>query len=181
MESEKKIIGQCPVCGGNVVKTLKGYACENSFGDHPACGFFLHSTVGNRRFSDDEAAKFLFEKKILLDGFASKENKIFTSLLLFNTDGTVNMTYQIGKCPKCGQGTLYVGSRSISCSNYRHPEAPCNFTIWRNIGGHELTLSELESLISIGTTAEQVDTYDLQGNSSKHRFGLNENKEVVKL
>ncbi len=30
MDSEKKIIGRCPFCGGNVVKTCKGYRCENN-------------------------------------------------------------------------------------------------------------------------------------------------------
>lgn len=181
MDSEKTIIGQCPLCGGNVVKTLKGYACENSFGEQPTCHFFLFSTIGNRRLSDAEATQFLFDRKILLDGFSSKEGKNFTALLKFAPDGTPDMTYQIGTCPKCKNGNLYVGQRSISCSNYKHPESPCSFTIWRNIGGHEMTLSEIESLITLGTTAEPVDTYDLQGNRSKHRFGLNENKEVIKL
>ena len=30
METEKKIIGRCPLCGGNVVKTCKGYRCEGT-------------------------------------------------------------------------------------------------------------------------------------------------------
>ena len=30
METEKKIIGRCPFCGGNVVKTCKGYRCEHN-------------------------------------------------------------------------------------------------------------------------------------------------------
>ncbi len=32
MDNETKIIGRCPVCGGNVVKTCKGYRCENNTG-----------------------------------------------------------------------------------------------------------------------------------------------------
>lgn len=180
MNSEKNIIGQCPQCGGNVVKTLKGYACENSFGEEPACGFFLFSTVGNRRLSDAEASQLLLNKKILLDGFASKEGKNFTSILSFNLDGSVNMSSQLGTCPKCG-GTLYVGAKAINCSNYKHPEQPCNFSIWRNTAGHEFSLEELESLITSGTTANPVDTYDNQGNRQQHRFGFNDKKEIIKL
>ena len=41
MENEKKIIGRCPVCGGNVVKTCKGYRCENNTGETPKCGVFI--------------------------------------------------------------------------------------------------------------------------------------------
>lgn len=180
MDSEKTIIGQCPLCGGNVVKTLKGYACENNLGDQPSCSFFLFATVGNRRFSDAEATQFLFDKKILLDGFASREGKNFTSLLQFNPDGTVKMTAEIGTCPKC-HGILYVGSRSVSCGNFRQKENPCNFTIWRNNGGHEFTLKEIELLITLGATAEPVETYDSQGICRKHRFGLNDSKEVIRI
>ena len=34
---EKKIIGRCPLCGGNVVKTCKGYRCENNIAEQPTC------------------------------------------------------------------------------------------------------------------------------------------------
>lgn len=180
MNSEKTIIGKCPLCGGNVVKTQKGYACENSLGDQPACNFFLFSTVGNRRFSDSEASLFLEKKKILLDGFSSKEGKNFTSILMFNQDGTVNMTSQLGVCPKC-HGVLYVGTKSVSCGNFKNQENPCHFTVWRNTSGHEFSLEELEALTGLGATSVPVDTYDSQGVRQQHRFGLNDNFEVVRL
>ena len=180
MDSKKTIVGQCPICGGNVIKTLTGYACEHSFGEKPSCGFFLFSTIGNRRLSDAEASQFLFDKKILLDGFSNKEGKCFSSILLFNQDGSVDMNSQLGTCPKCG-GTLYVGAKAITCSNFKHPQAPCSFTIWRNTSGHEMTLPELEALITLGATAIPVDTFDKQGNKTQHRFGLNDVKEVIKL
>lgn len=180
MDSEKTIIGQCPLCGSNVVKTLKGYACEKSLSEPSTCGFFLFSFIGNRRLSDAEASQFLEKKKILLDGFVTKEGKNFTSILNFNPDGTVNMTSQLGTCPKC-HGVLYVGSKSVSCGNFKNPQQPCNFTIWRNTGGHEFTLEELNALILLGATETAVETYDNQGNHQPHRFGLNENMELIKL
>lgn len=180
MESQKTIVGKCPRCGGDVVKTLKGYACANSLSDNPSCNFFLFSTVGNRRFSDDEARELLEKKRILLDGFVTKEGKNFTSILNFNEDGTVNMTSHIGTCPKCG-GVLYVGAKAVSCGNFKNPQQPCNFTIWRNTSGHEFTLRELEEIIDIGAIQNLVDAYDIQGNKQSVRFGLNDNKEVVTL
>lgn len=180
MNSEKTIVGQCPLCGGNVVKTLTGYACENSLTEQPSCGFFLFSMIGNRRISDSEASLLLSEKKILLDGFASKEGKNFSSILMFNQDGSINMNSQLGTCPKCG-GMLYVGPRSISCGNFKDSVNPCKFTIWRNTAGHDFSLSELEALIVQGATENEVDTYDKQGNRQRHRFGLNDSKEVIKL
>ena len=100
--------------------------------------------------------------------------------LAFNPDGTVNMSSQIGNCPKCG-GILYVGPKAVSCSNFRHPENPCNFTIWRNTCGHDLTLGEIVQIVTAGATTEAVDCHDNRGNRSMHRIGLNAEKEVVRL
>lgn len=180
MDSEKTVVGKCPICGGDVVKTLKGWACVNSLTEQPSCQFFLFSMIGNRRILDTEAASLLADKKILLDGFTSKEGKTFSSILSFNQDGTVNMSYQIGLCPKCG-GTLYVGSKAVSCSNFRQPGNPCNFTIWRNMRGHEFTLAQLEQIITNGATSDSISFYDNKGNRSEHRAGLNAEKEVVTL
>lgn len=180
MESEKTIVGKCPLCGGDVVKTMKGYACVNSLEQEPKCNFFLFSTVGNRRLSDAEASQFLQDRSILLDGFATKESKIFTSILSFNPDGSVSMNAHIGQCPKCG-GNLYANQRSVSCTNFNHPQSPCKFTVWRNVGGHELSLAELRQIISEGATTDPVDLYDPKGNMSRQRLGLNADKEVVRL
>ena len=49
METEKKIIGRCPLCGGNVVKTCKGYRCEHNIGDSPSCVLNINAIIGNRK------------------------------------------------------------------------------------------------------------------------------------
>lgn len=180
MESEKTVIGRCPLCGGDVIKTLKGYACVNSLDPEPKCNFFLFSIIGNRRISDQEANLFLSSKRILLDGFANKEGKIFSSVLSFNDDGTVNMSSQVGTCPKC-QGVLYINARSVSCGNFKDKTNPCNFTIWRNIGNHYLSLNELDEIICLGSTAQPIRLYDPKGNSTMQKLGLNSEKEVVRL
>lgn len=180
MESEKTIVGKCPLCGSDVIKTMKGYACVGSLESEPKCQFFMFSTIGNRHISAVEAGALLAQRRLLLDGFANKEGKAFTSVLSFNPDGTVGMSSQIGKCPKCG-GILYVGPKAVSCNNFRHPEQPCNFTIWRDTCGHDLTMQELTEIITDGATSEAVDCHDNKGNRSQHRIGLNEGKEVVRL
>ena len=73
MDSEKKIIGRCPFCGGNVVKTCKGYRCENNTGEHPSCVLNINAIIGNRKMNDGEIAEFLEKRRILLDGFSTKE------------------------------------------------------------------------------------------------------------
>ncbi len=140
METEKKIVGRCPLCGGNVVKTCKGYRCENNISDNPTCCLNINGILGNRKMSDEEIAELLSARRIMLDGFATKEGKTFPTVLELGDDGSVNMQSVIGKCPHCG-GDIRVGSRAFNCSNFHHPTAPCSFSIWRNIGGHQLTLA----------------------------------------
>ena len=52
MTAEKKIICSCPFCGGNVVKTCKGYRCENNMGEHPSCVLNINAILGNRKMAD---------------------------------------------------------------------------------------------------------------------------------
>jgi len=96
MDSEKKIIGRCPFCGGNVVKTCKGYRCENNTGEHPSCVLNINAIIGNRKMNDGEIAEFLEKRCILLDGFSTKEGKTFPTMLELADDGAVNMQSVIG-------------------------------------------------------------------------------------
>ena len=135
METEKKIIGRCPFCGGNVVKTCKGYRCEHNLGEQPSCVLNINGIIGNRKMNDEEIAELLEKRCILLDGFATKEGKTFPTVLELADDGNILMQSVIGKCPHCG-GDIRVGSRAFNCSNYSNQAAPCSFAIWRNIGGY---------------------------------------------
>lgn len=99
---EKKIIGRCPLCGGNVVKTCKGYRCENNIAEQPTCVLNINGIIGNRKMSNEEITELLEYRFILLDGFASKEGKAFPSVLELADNGAINMQSIIGKCPHCG-------------------------------------------------------------------------------
>ena len=102
METEKKIIGRCPFCGGNVVKTCKGYRCEHNLGEQPSCVLNINGIIGNRKMNDEEIAELLEKRCILLDGFATKEGKTFPTVLELADDGNILMQSVIGKCPHCG-------------------------------------------------------------------------------
>ena len=75
METEKRIIGRCPLCGGNVVKTCKGYRCEHNIGEQPSCVLNINGIIGNRKMNDAEITELLEKRHVLLDGFTSKEGK----------------------------------------------------------------------------------------------------------
>ena len=57
METEKRIIGRCPLCGGNVVKTCKGYRCEHNIGEQPSCVLNINGIIGNRKMNERTGTK----------------------------------------------------------------------------------------------------------------------------
>ena len=181
MDSEKKIIGRCPFCGGNVVKTCKGYRCENNTGEHPSCVLNINAIIGNRKMNDGEITEFLVKRRILLDGFSTKEGKTFPTMLELADDGAVNMQSVIGRCPHCG-GEVRVGTRAFNCSSYSNQQAPCSFAIWRNIGGHQLTLEEAKELCEKNITSSELEMYREDGSIYRKRLGLAPDKlQIVKI
>ena len=124
METEKKNHRSLPFCGGNVVKTCKGYRCEHNLGEQPSCVLNINGIIGNRKMNDEEIAELLEKRCILLDGFATKEGKTFPTVLELADDGNILMQPVIGKSPHCG-GDIRVGSRAFNCSNYSNQAAPC--------------------------------------------------------
>lgn len=181
MESEKKIIGRCPLCGGNVVKTCKGYRCDHNIGEHPTCVLNINGIIGNRKMNDGEIAELLENRYILLDGFVTKEGKSFPTILELANEGAINMQPVIGKCPHCG-GDIRVGSRAFNCSNYANQAAQCNFAIWRNIGGHQLTLAEAKEICEKQITSSELEMYREDGSIYRKRLGVSPDKlQIVKI
>ena len=181
METEKKIIGRCPFCGGNVVKTCKGYRCEHNLGEQPSCVLNINGIIGNRKMNDEEIAELLEKRCILLDGFATKEGKTFPTVLELADDGNILMQSVIGKCPHCG-GDIRVGSRAFNCSNYSNQAAPCSFAIWRNIGGHQLPLAEAKELCEKHITFAELEMYRDDGSIYRKRLGVSPDKlQIVKI
>lgn len=172
MDQTKKKVGTCPKCGGDVNKNLKGYACE--------CGFAISGIISNKRISDVEAQKLLEEKSLIVD-FLNKDNRYYSSVLRITPSGEVTLNSAVGKCPRCG-GTMYTGYRGFNCGNYANKENPCNFTIWRSISGHEISIKEVEQLCEDGFTTSPSEFYTESGDMYLRRLGLSPEKDkVVKL
>ena len=141
----------------------------------------INVIIGNRKMSDEEIAELLEHRFILLDGFASKEGKAFPSVLELADNGAINMQSVIGKCPHCG-GDIRVGTRAFNCSNYSNQQAPCNFAIWRNIGGHQLSLTEAKEICEKEITSNELEMYRDDGTIYRKRLGLSPDKlQIVKI
>lgn len=173
--------GKCPLCGGTMVKTCKGYICKNGIGTKPTCGFFIPGIICNRKITEEEVEMFLSGKLGILDGFATNDWKMFSSTLIINHDGKVMLDSRIAKCPCCG-GDIHVGLKAYNCSNYNNTEHPCNFSIWRHIGGHTVTKKEVQQICEDGITHEVIEMYKEDGTAYYKRLALSPDKtKIIKI
>ena len=72
-----KKLGTCPLCGGTVVVTDRGFACTE-----PSCTLRLFSKICMREISDSELTAMLEKGKTeLLDGFRGQSGAVFSAYL----------------------------------------------------------------------------------------------------
>lgn len=174
-------VGKCPACGADVIKTVKGYSCINALGENPSCSFYVPSVISNRRISIEEIQKLLLYGRMLLDGFASKEMKIYTSILSISPSGQLDLNSNVCSCPRCG-GNIYAGIKGFNCSNFSNADSPCEFVIWRNTSGHDMTLEEVEEICMKGMTDSEITFYGTDGSIYSKRLGLSHDKsKVIKI
>ena len=53
----------------------------------------------------------------------------------------------LGKCPQCKDGDVYEGKNNYYCGNYK-AQAPCRFTVWKEICHASVTHSDIQALLS---------------------------------
>lgn len=78
------VIGTCPLCQSQVVRTRRGYGCRGYRG---GCKFTVWGTVAGRTISAAEAKQLLADGRTdLLDGFVSKKGARFSARLKLDGD-----------------------------------------------------------------------------------------------
>ena len=74
-----ELVGICPVCGGNVVRTMFGYGCE---GYKEGCKFSVSKSICNRVISLSNIKMLLSTGRTSkIQGFTSKNGKSFDAYL----------------------------------------------------------------------------------------------------
>lgn len=173
----KKELGiSCPKCGGKILITRQGYACENEMKKDATCNFFVGNRLSNRIIREEEVRDYIEGKEKILDGFTSKAKVMFSGYLKMNEKGGADISVEVGKCPNCG-GEIRVGYRAFNCSNYKNG---CNFNIFREFSGHPMTVKEARELLSKGEV--KIDCSDTYANKFIYRLYIaqSEGKACVK-
>lgn len=85
------VVGICPLCGKNVVKTRYNYGCT---GYKDGCNFKVSFVICKRVISKRMVMDLLNNKKTFrINGFVSKNNKPFSGILVLDNEGNVNFEF----------------------------------------------------------------------------------------
>ena len=85
------VIGTCPICGKNVVKTRFNYGCT---GYREGCSFKINFVICKRVISKNMAIDLLKNKKTFkINGFISKDGKPFSGVLVLDNEGKINFDF----------------------------------------------------------------------------------------
>jgi hypothetical protein len=141
---DERVLGvSCPTCGGEIRAGSRYFACKNSSKDSPGHVFFGREIAGVEL--DDETAEALVRGDYSgYFSFTKKSGEEFSARLQM-VDGEVKFDSTVCRCPACGGGTVMVGVKSYYCSNFKQ-NAPCDFHIFKEMGGRAITPDIVEQL-----------------------------------
>lgn len=170
----KFINGTCPVCGGAMMVTSKGYACYNATVGKK-CTFRISGIMSHRKISIQEAEGFLLGKNAVIDGFTNDKGKIFSGILKMNNDkGMPYVDSVVATCPFCG-GRVHAGQSFYACENFKNPDLKCTFKVYREISHHSVTVDELRQLCSQGQTDDKITFFKADGTIFRSRLAIDTN------
>ena len=95
------MVGKCPLCGQDVVKTGSIYACSSNRNEKQedgtwkqisGCGFKLFGFCG-KKLSEKQASALLSGKQVPLKGCKSKAGKTFDCKIRLKKDGDLEPTF----------------------------------------------------------------------------------------
>lgn len=153
-------LGSCPICGGPVVKSAKGWQCARW---KAGCRFMIWETVSGKKLPKIQAKKLLETGQTdWISGFRSRdpEKPPFAARLTFQADdnGEIDFTkmkFDFSKeientCPKCG-GPLKESARAVSCQS-------CDFILWKSVSGATLTEKDIAALLG-GNKTRRINSF----------------------
>lgn len=107
----KTVVGKCPRCGKDVIKTGSIYACssiknekqeDGTWKEVAGCGFKLFGFC-TKKFTEKQAASLLDGKAVSLRGCKSKAGKTFDCKVVLQKDGSVEPIFTPRKPTKKGR------------------------------------------------------------------------------
>ncbi len=158
---ERRPIGRCPRCRGEVSRKGRSFECN-------ACPFAIPGRLAGREIEEGVAKTLLARGRTgKLRGFRSKKKKRFAAVLVIR-DGEVRFDFGDASeappakkaperfdytCPRCQREGIIAGRRAWGCGHWREG---CDFTVPFVFDGKKLTANELKDLLTKGKTRKAV-------------------------
>lgn len=180
--SNKTLENPCPVCGGKVECLLNGFACENYLkkdnDGNRMCGVYIPNKICDREIPI-QAAEILLkgEETPFMDEFKANNGESFSSRLVLTKDLNISFSNNLCKCPKCG-GTIYMNKKAYNCSNYKNENIKCDFVIWREMLGRNISPEEAIELCNNKETGILSGFHDKSGNPLERKLIMNEEYKI---
>ena len=159
---DRSKLGECPECGGNIIKGKKDYGCANWRESDGACKVVIQSKLFGRFISPFMLRSLLKNRKVGPYRFyendppygmihLEKENDSWR-LSVKKTKKTKKLSKKVlAECPVCG-GDIVDTPKAYGCANWKDVDGGCKFVIWKTIAKREITNEESIQLIETGTT-----------------------------
>lgn len=148
----------CPLCGGDIVKTLFGYGCANYNKDDEknSCRFAI-GKIGGVKLNDSQVKQLLTVKKTdVIQGFLSKNGTRFEAPLKLTAEGQVVFDFPerpkpvetLLECPRCKSHKLMKSQWYYECE--------CGFRIGHTIAQVFITEEIMKELFETGKTKNKI-------------------------
>lgn len=169
-------LGECPLCGGNIYETTKGFICENNKRDTDDCFFYLSkedkflSKVANMKLKTSNVQSLLKNGYLTIKAKSQKgiEYECMTKLRLKDERLGWELFNNFGKCPICG-GNVKSTPIGYVCENNNEAK-DCFFILFRKDrfvsafqGGKELSLKQAATVLNKGSLILSCDKKDKSG------------------
>ena len=155
---------KCPKCGeGPFDESYRTFKCRS-------CGLIIWKTMAGRLFDRAEVTKLLTERRVgPLEGFRSKIGRKFNAAVKLGEEFKPEFDFgenghdqpikidpekheNLGPCPVCHKGQVYVLDRAYACENAVASEKTCNFRVSKTILQREIPKEQAQKLIATGKT-----------------------------
>jgi DNA topoisomerase-3 len=156
LEAPKVKDVKCPVCGGDIVKTMFGFGCANYSKDNPdSCRFSIGKIAGVTLKEAQVKELLLRGKTEVIKGFVAKTGMKFDAPLKLTAEGQVAFDFPerpkpvdtTVKCPKC--------DKLLKKSQWYY-ECECGFKVSHTVAKVPLSEEIMTELFTTGKTKTKV-------------------------
>ena len=156
LEAPKVKDVKCPICGGDIVKTMFGFGCANYSKDNPESCRFSIGQIAGVKLKEAQVKELLTRGKTdVISGFIAKTGMKFDAPLKLTSDGKIAFDFPEKpkpvetsvNCPKC--------AKLLQKSQWYY-ECECGFKVSHTVAKVPLSEEIMRELLETGKTKDKV-------------------------